>query len=366
MYTWGDSGALQDDWRPRSGALMLSIAVHLLILVLLRSAQVMQPEPTTPSLLPVSLITEPRQKQAPAAPPPVSAEAPPEPVAVPAVPALPEPPPDPVEAKIPLPEQQIVSLPDGGVEQPPVETRLLSDRDNTVEEQMVQRGLPEAGSDDGADPRTDPAETESEASSSKPAAERAALPNINELLPDAMALAQQDYGKTAEIEEQSKSRERQRSAGSWPATSEPIGTLDFLPDVRQGDITLLNTKAELFAPFVRRVALRVFQNLVISLRRDLSGVGPSTQEQVGAEAIMNGDGNMIGFNIVARSPGVSLGVDRKLRQACADGFFDRNPPLAAKSDDGNIHFMLSTQVVTIGDPRGFRVGYRVSFQAGLL
>lgn len=364
MYTWGDSGVLQEDWRPRSGALMLSIALHLLILVVLRSAPVMQPELTAPSLLPVSLITEPRQEQAPV-PPPV-AEAPAEAVPAPEIAALPEPPPEPVEAKIPLPEQQIVSLPEAGVERPPVETRLLSDRDNTVEEQMVKRGVPQPGPDDDTDPRTDPAETESEASSSQPAADRAALPDIDQLLPNAMALAQQEYGKIAEIEEQGKSRERLRAAGSWMASSEPIGTLDFLPDVRQGDITLLNTKAELFAPFVRRVALRVFQNLVISLRRDLAGVGPSTQEQVGAEAVMNSDGNMIGFDIIARSPGVSLGVDRKLRQACADGFFDRNPPLAAKANDGNIHFMLSTQVVTMADPRGFRVGYRVSFQAGLL
>ena len=41
----------------------------------------------------------------------------------------------------------------------------------------------------------------------------------------------------------------------------------------RGDITLLNTKAELFAPFVRRVALRVFQNLLISLRRELQRLG---------------------------------------------------------------------------------------------
>ena len=39
------------------------------------------------------------------------------------------------------------------------------------------------------------------------------------------------------------------------------GSTDYLPNLPDGDITLLNTKADHFAVFVRRVAARVFAAL---------------------------------------------------------------------------------------------------------
>ncbi|MFN8642551.1 MAG: hypothetical protein U0802_13190 [Candidatus Binatia bacterium] len=85
-----------------------------------------------------------------------------------------------------------------------------------------------------------------------------------------------------------------------------MGTLDYLPDVREGDITLLNTKAEMFAPFVRRVAVRVFQNFWISLKKDLTAP-LLADEQVEAEAVMDPRGEMINFTITRRSPRMTLG-----------------------------------------------------------
>src|SRR5207247_662987 len=41
-------------------------------------------------------------------------------------------------------------------------------------------------------------------------------------------------------------------APEWTLPGER-GTLDHLPDIQRGDVTLLNTKANVFAPFVRRV-----------------------------------------------------------------------------------------------------------------
>ena len=50
----------------------------------------------------------------------------------------------------------------------------------------------------------------------------------------------------------------------------PRGSADYLPNVRQGDITLLNTKADRFAPFVRRVGMRVFQTFSMEFKHSLS------------------------------------------------------------------------------------------------
>src|SRR5690606_23795357 len=121
--------------------------------------------------------------------------------------------------------------------------------------------------------------------------------------------------------------------------------LDFLPEVREGNITLLNTKAEVFAPFVRRVALRVFQNFFISLKKDLVGrMAPAATETLEAEAVMSPTGEMVRFTILKRSPRMSLASDRRLQSAAAVGFFDRNPPPGARWEDGNIHFLFLTEL----------------------
>jgi hypothetical protein len=142
--------------------------------------------------------------------------------------------------------------------------------------------------------------------------------------------------------------------------------LDFLPDVREGDITLLNTKAELFSPFVRRVAVRVFGHLVILLRRGLDGTPRRSQESVTIEAIMDTGGDLLSLDIKGHSYAASIGLDRSLLRACYEGFFDRNPPRGAEAADGNIHFLFNTRVQSIVGERGRPIGYRAVFSAGLL
>ena len=97
----------------------------------------------------------------------------------------------------------------------------------------------------------------------------------------------------------------------------------------------------MFAPFVRRVALRVFQNFWISLKKDITGP-IAAEEQIAAEAVMSPRGDMIGFTILSRSARITLASDRRLGQACNVGFFDRNPPPGARFEDGNIHFVFET------------------------
>jgi hypothetical protein len=47
-----------------------------------------------------------------------------------------------------IPERQIVSPPDAGEEKEPEKTHLLSDRNNTVKEEMVHKAEPAAGDPD--------------------------------------------------------------------------------------------------------------------------------------------------------------------------------------------------------------------------
>lgn len=371
-----------DSWVRRSGAFVASLCVHALVLLLLQSEQLPRMDLVAPrDLLPVSIV-EPKPKQA--APPPVQ-QAPPPPAPEP-IPAAPEPepaeaeaePPPPPEEKpkqaIPLPEQQIVSPPDAGEEiPPPPDTRLLSDRDNTVAEQMVRRGEPAQQEGEEAQEPEPPAPAAAKKEGDGGGTEQlAALPNLDQLLPDALKLAEEGYGESPgnqgvqqEAKMETEERPPRRFDNVWLPTSKDIGTLDFLPDVREGDITLLNTKAELFAPFVRRVAVRVFQNLLILLRRELPNLAGTAEETVAMEAVMTPDGDLASLTIKDRSSDLSIGSGRMLQQACRQGFFDRNPPAGAESDDGQIHFLLQTHILAVGDGRGLRFGYRVAFQAGL-
>jgi hypothetical protein len=287
---------------------------------------------------------------------------------------------------IPLPEQQIVSPSEGGEEKAPKKTRFLSDRDTTVKEQSVRRGEPAPGEPSAAQraqkagrsgrsgKREQPAARENPGSPPAEVASLSKLPGLNELLPGASRLASEGYGGPGKTGKEGDSadgdaqetRDLLKTGEGWQTSSNRHGTLDFLPDVREGDITLLNTKAELFSPFVRRVAVRVFGHLVILLRRQLEGVTSSNREWVTIEAIMNKQGDLVSLVMKDRSSSSSLSVDRSLQRACHDGFFDRNPPSGAESADGNIHFLLHTRVATMMGADGRSIGYEAMFSAGLL
>lgn len=364
------------EWAPRSGAFLISLLLHTLALVFLQMRRLPSLDLPEAAPLPVKLL----ERAAPRIARPIPAPARPKP-AVPPPQAAPQPEPEPERAaeppperKIPLPEQQIVAPPDAGKEESPPDTRFLSDRDNVVEKQTVKRGEPRPG-EDGKRAEA-PAEKVGERKSRRddvrePGRQLASLPRLEQLLPSAVQIAREGYGQAepeaeAAEHESSPKTDRLRSGQVWLPRTEITGTLDFLPDVQPGDITLLNTKAERFAPFVRRVALRVFQNLLISLRRQISSVRHSTEEAVTMEAIMSPAGDLVSTNVTQRSARVALASDHLLQQACFDGFFDRNPPPGAESADGQIHFLLRTHVVSIVDSSGQRFGYRISFEAGLL
>lgn len=351
-----------------------SLGLHLLLLALLPGLR--QLPATPPALLEVDLASLP-----PPAPRLRPAPAPPAVVPVPAV---------------PLPSQQIVSPSDAGEERAPVETRLLSDRDNAVQEMQVKRGDggPVANEDRSAETERDPPAREKPAEAKPPArpvvarrpepaqpaqvrppADAKPLPRLSDLLPgegDLAALARSEPSippPDSEVRRPESPRRLQLDGGGRVAFSSRPGINDFLPAIREGDITLLNTKAERFAPFVRRVAARVFQHLDMRLRQTArSGAMSAGREFAVVEAIMSRDGQLVHARVRQRESTTSIGADRLLLSVTEpDTFFDSNPPPGAEAEDGQIHFLLliDLQVQAANDPRSGRTVFGYHGIAGV-
>lgn len=260
---------------------------------------------------------------------------------------------------IPLP-RSIVSPPDQGEEKAPENTRLLSDRDNTVNEQKVRVGkagrsdvekrervtdnLPEA--DAGAKARgADKAAPVAPAEPHESKQQVAALPRLDQLLVGPGDLAREGIAPKAEPRPTPNTQarlSRDLLGGSGATFSNRPGISDYLPDIREGSVTMLNTKAERFAPFVRRVATRIFQHVSIRLSQNARGaLAGSGHDTAVVEAIMNRQGRMVSARLVEQQIQTSLGVDRELLGATRpETFFDSNPPDGAEGNDGNIHFIL--------------------------
>jgi hypothetical protein len=356
-------------------ALIVSVLLHgmlLSLLPLIRRAQLTIPQ--LPPTIDVDLASLP--KVLPKAVPPPAAP-------VPAAPAAPA---------IPIPKQQIVSPSDEGEEKEPANTRLLSDRNNTVKEEMVHRGEPAAGN---PETKQQPAETKRKVEVKRPRQEAkpdvaggsaaepsgarsqiAALPKLDQLLPSSEEMIREgvvrpdESGSAKPAPEQQASVERKdllRHGDPWGTGGLHGGTMDFLPTVHEGDITLLNTKADLFAPFVRRVAARVFEHLQIALRQAAQRAsGGSGREYAQVEAVMSKSGQLMSTRLVERGSNTTLAADRELLSVTKpDIFFDSNPPSGAEAADGNIHFILLIDLMVQADPRSARPGVYYAGVAGV-
>lgn len=370
-----------------SWALVLSVLLHGLLLSLLplmRRAHLEIPPPSQLVDVDVVPMAKPAAVPRPPAPPP-PAPAPQAPaVQAPAVPAPPPP-------AVPVPKKQIVSPSEPGEEKEPANTRFLSDRNNTVKEEMIHHGQPAAGDPDAqqAPPARESAAKESARAKAErprparpvPAArppaneELAALPKLDQLLPPAGDMIREGIVQPheaappapAQQEASTKRTDLLRHGDPWRTGGVPGASMDFLPTVRDGDITMLNTKAEQFAPFVRRVAIRVFENFWIALRHNVQGsFAGSTQESATIEAIMDRKGQLVAVNVKDRSMSIVLATDRNLQNACQQGFFDRNPPSGAEANDGNIHFIFEARVAISVDPHGRGPMGGALLSAGLL
>jgi hypothetical protein len=143
-----------------------------------------------------------------------------------------------------------------------------------------------------------------------------------------------------------------------------LGTPDDLPDIQQGNLTFLNTKAHRFAPFVRRVALRVFQHLIILQRKNLNiNDVVAAREMSTIEAKLDDKGTLKGLVIQTRSG--SYAIDAALLKACENGAWDENPPPEAHAEDGMIHFVFRSNINAQYDDLGLRA-VLTTLQVGLI
>ncbi len=273
---------------------------------------------------------------------------------------------------MPPPKNQIVSPPDSP-EETPEKAHLFSDRDSKALEEMVKRGEPAPpakppqektkpepakpgaqekqlatkakGAREGTDRATDMAKAETKPAT--PTTRAAPVVGLSDLFVRPSELARDPTlrkGESGDEDKTAQGSSRDLASLSRPelwANPGERGTPDYLPDVRQGDFTLLNTKADRFAPFVRRVGLRVFQSFSMEFKQMIyAGSVPQGRDDVEIEAVMSPDGRRTDVYLKQRSG--NLSSDRVLLGTLNDAiFFDHNPPSNAAAEDGRIHFVFA-------------------------
>lgn len=365
--------------------LFLSLLLHLVLFLFF-------PVPERPSFTPpAEQLTEVELLPPPPTTPPMVAQAPP-PAAQPEEKPQEQAPTDKPEPnpREPL-QEQIVNPPDQSNDEVPEKTRFLSDRNSSAKEQMVARGVPlpsppqKEKPQKREDAQKSPVQTalktqpqtkpKVERPLEKPTGEETTAKSLKPGAPDAEPRTPQLFARPDELltqgwlsdlgTDREKQTERRPPQGrdlialapppreSLLSLPGPHGTPDYLPDIRQGNLTFLNTKAHRFAPFVRRVAMRVFQHLIIHQRKYLSiNDVVAARDWVTIQAKLDTRGNLKGLVIQTRSG--SYSVDESLLKACENGAWDENPPEEAKAEDGYIHFIFRSDINAQYDNLGLR------------
>lgn len=320
-------------------------------------------------------LAEPPEAMAPAESPPPRAEAPPT-------------------------RDQIVTPSDRENDIAPEGPAFLSDRNNTVEQETIRRGNPEAGTP-GVQAEVAPPEAPSPVSQVAPTTPTEATGPEDSIPEESEPMAPQDlsppepetlaagespgaalspeparplpgldrlFAPPAEVLARARSNAPASPPGQDAAPTDnprrdllaappPVpgvfaglrGNFDHLPDVAAGQLTMLNTKADRFAPFVRRVGTRVFQNLLIYQRRDLKAPDIlAATEIVAVRAILDESGRLTSLEIMERSGSPAL--DRTLLEALRAAAFDPNPPPEAANTDGKFEFVFQAQIVASVQP----------------
>ena len=226
-----------------------------------------------------------------------------------------------------------------------VETNQLSSKDSATEKEQIKKGLPQPKI---AQPKIIQSKIE------KPSQQQSKVQKQD----SANLLLSQNQLSKFTSNNFSKASDPQRS--SRLNTYQPFrqnrlfensGSPDYLPRVSEGQITLLNAKADQYAVFVRRVALQVFSQLRAKNWAQLGfAQARQTKKFATIEAVMNKQGKLTGFKLLDSSG--SNGFDMVLKDSVNSGLWDQNPPANAAMDDGNIHFIFKakTWAEIIGDP----------------
>ena len=138
---------------------------------------------------------------------------------------------------------------------------------------------------------------------------------------------------------------------NFALTGPQPGVSDVLQNVPDGEITMLNEKADIFAVFVRRVALQVFGALRRSSWTSLPysevfGVGRFAR----IRAVLSPQGRLLRVEPLDGSG--SFLFDDLFRAAVEHGANDQNPPAEAKAPDGNYRFIFLARTWARRKPDG--------------
>ena len=245
--------------------------------------------------------------------------------------------------------RQIVTPPDNVQETSQViESALLSDKNLKTEREQIKRGAPDSGPTIGKAEKALPTNLSKEHQASQPNQIRENPPQrLDTLRLDSQTLMDKFAKPSAPVKAGGLNpspgyQAFSRPAGSGAAFIGLSGSSDYLPNLPDGDITLLNTKASQYAVFVRRVATLVFSHMRrtgwetmrasdINRIRDFSTV----------RAVLDRDGNLI--RVTLEEPSGSQRFDETLTLAVKKGAKDPNPPKEALAEDGNFHFIFKSK-----------------------
>ncbi len=276
-----------------------------------------------------------------------------------------------VEPPAPQPQkqqQQIVSPSQAETEPPKVvpDTNFRSEKDSVVPKQQLKRGDSEqAGPRVGeqqrpapppppkTQPRQEPQKAKPPAPAKQPPAEKAKhLPSLQDLAASEGELMQKFRNDTPEQADPSKAQTKSRALNDYQAFTRPSGSgaafvglqgsSDFLPNLPDGDITLLNAKADRYAVFVRRVATQVFAQLrLVGWDTLMSGDIRAISDFTTVYATLSPQGQLL--KVTLEDGSGSSRFDNVVIEASKRGAKDSNPPPGALGDDGNIHFVFKAR-----------------------
>lgn len=313
-----------------------------------------------------------------------------------------EPAQDPIEVAFLPPEQtlapqreQIVSPSETTPQAPKVETNLRSDKDSSTEMEQIKRGLP--GSSSPPAKRVQPQQEQKpvkqtppkneaksaaklETKSAQKDSSQAAKASPPTLRLGAGSLLEKLEKKPSPEEETNEARLQALVRGKAPPQkteasdtsreqqlreyqpfrpssidslfSTRSGSADYLPTVQDGEVTLLNAKADRHAIFVRRVALQVFGAL---RKQSWSEISYSRLKHasnfITVYATMSAEGNLLSVNV--RDGSGSSIFDKVVESAVRTGTWDQNPPAGALAEDGTIRFVFKSKTWArrVGDAR---------------
>ena len=229
----------------------------------------------------------------------------------------------------------------------PLKTRLLSDENNSVLEESIKRGeLVEE--QEAIDKNINKGVTKQ---NKIQAPAKPTDPKINKDLnmsKDTETLdLEKDFLKLTEQKkyEQETTTNLANALAGGSSINRQSGTPDLIPSIRDGEITLLNTKASKYAVFVRRVATQVFNNLKSESWSSLTYNEISKIKNTAViEAILDNNGKL--KKISLKEDSNSIFFNNALEKSVNKGANDPHPPASALTANNEFIFIFQAKILS--------------------